>query len=117
MSIEQAPQTEVEILDQGGENCASPAHGSLSDKVKEEIERMILSGEYSSGARINESEIASRLQTSRGPVREALQVLMSQGVVRSVRNRGMFVREVSLEEALDLYDIRLGLVYTTGRLL
>jgi len=78
---------------------------------------MILSGEYPSGSRINESEVAARLQTSRAPVREALQALVSHGVVRSVRNRGMFVREVSLEEALDLYDIRVGLVYTTGRLL
>ena len=101
----------------GAVGWAASARASLSDRVREEIERMILSGEYPSGARINESEVAQRLRTSRAPVREALQALVSHGVVRSVRNRGMFVREVSLEEALDLYDIRAGLACTTGRLL
>lgn len=92
-------------------------NGSLVEKVREEIENMILQGDLASGAKVNESVIAAKLQVSRGPVREALQALVSRGVVRSVRNQGVFVREVSLEEALDLYDIRAGLAHTAGGLL
>jgi DNA-binding GntR family transcriptional regulator len=50
-------------------------------------------------------------------VREALRSLEEAGLVRSVPNQGVFVREIALQEALDLYDIRIGLARQAGRLL
>ena len=45
---------------------------SLASLVQTEIERLILDGELSSGAKLTESILAERLGVSRGPVREAL---------------------------------------------
>jgi phosphonate utilization transcriptional regulator len=79
---------------------------SLPSAVQEEIERLILSGELPVGHRINEVALAERFGTSRGPVREALRALEECGIVRAERNRGVFVREVSLVEADEVYDLR-----------
>lgn len=79
---------------------------SLPSAVQAEIERLILAGELPVGQRINEVALAERFGTSRGPVREALRALEECGIVRAERNRGVFVREVSLREADEVYDLR-----------
>ena len=79
---------------------------SLPSLLQAEIEQMILSGELTARQRINEVELAERFRTSRGPVREALRALEECGLVRAERNRGTFVREVSLAEADEVYDVR-----------
>jgi hypothetical protein len=79
---------------------------SLPSAVQAEIERMILSAELPVGQRINEVALAERFGTSRGPVREALRALEECGIVRAERNRGVFVREVTLTEADEVYDLR-----------
>jgi len=90
---------------------------SLTMIVRDKIERMILSGEIPAGERLNENALAARLNVSRGPVREATWSLEQAGLVRIERNRGVFVRKVSLEDALHLYDVRSGLARVAGRLL
>jgi DNA-binding GntR family transcriptional regulator len=79
---------------------------SLSSLVAQEIERMILSGAIAAGERLNEQALASRLGVSRGPVREAVRGLERTGLVVAVRNQGSYVRQVSAEEALEIYDLR-----------
>jgi phosphonate utilization transcriptional regulator len=79
---------------------------SLPALVQVEIEQLILRGELGIGQRINESELAVRFGTSRGPVREALRALEEARLVRSEKNRGVFVREISVAEADEIYDIR-----------
>jgi phosphonate utilization transcriptional regulator len=79
---------------------------SLPALVQAEIERLILRGELAIGQRINESELAIRFGTSRGPVREALRALEECRLVRSEKNRGVFVREIAVEEADEIYDVR-----------
>jgi phosphonate utilization transcriptional regulator len=88
---------------------------SLPSLVQAEIEQMILRGELAAGQRINEVELAERFRTSRGPVREALRALTECGLVRTERNRGAFVREVSLAEADEAYDVREVLDELIGR--
>ena len=88
---------------------------SLPTLVQVEIERLILRGELAIGQRINESELASRFGTSRGPVREALRALEESRLVRSEKNRGVFVREISVAEADEIYDIREALDELIGR--
>lgn len=88
---------------------------SLTALVRDEIERQILSGELAAGARLNELSIASRLGVSRGPVREAVRLLERDGLVTSIVNHGSTVRQVSIEEASELYDLRAVLVgYACG---
>ena len=74
--------------------------------VQEEIERLIMTGELSPGSRLNETELAERFGTSRGPVREAVRALEEVGLVRNEKNRGGFVREISVEEADEIYELR-----------
>lgn len=88
---------------------------SLPSLVQAEIEQMILRSELPVGARVNESDLATRFGTSRGPVREALRALEECGLVRSEKNRGVFVREISLAEADEIYDLREALDEMIGR--
>ena len=89
---------------------------SLADAVREKIERMILGGAIPAGGRLNENALATELHVSRGPVREAARSLEQAGLVTIVPNRGVFVRNISLDEALNLYDVRAGLARAAGRL-
>ena len=79
---------------------------SLPALVQVEIEQLILRGELAVGRHVNESELAVRFGTSRGPIREALRALEESRLVRSEKNRGVFVREISVGEADEMYDIR-----------
>jgi DNA-binding GntR family transcriptional regulator len=90
---------------------------SLPALVQEEVLRMIKAGELQAGARLNEVDLAERLRVSRPPIREALRALEEAGLVRLERNRGMFVREVSETDAVELYQIRAALDDEAGRLL
>jgi phosphonate utilization transcriptional regulator len=90
---------------------------SLTTLVRRELERRILSGELEPGEKLNEEGIAGNLNVSRGPVREAFRALESAGLVRTEKNRGVFVREVSVEDADEIYEVRAGLDELIGRLL
>src|SRR6266567_2654409 len=88
---------------------------SLTSALKLELERMIFDGSLAAGERLNESILAARFGTSRGPLREALQALGEQGLVSFTRNRGAFVRQISVVEADELYDLRSALDDEVGR--
>lgn len=89
---------------------------SLSNLVEREIERQIISGDLSSGEKLTEAGIASQLRVSRGPVREALRSLEKAGLVVNEKNRGMSVRQISLDEAGHIYEVRAALDGLIGRL-
>src|SRR6202790_4981844 len=88
---------------------------SLTSALRWELERLILDGEIKVGERLNETLLAARFRTSRGPLREALQALGEQGLVSFTRNRGAFIRRVSPAEAFDLYSVRAALEDEVGR--
>jgi DNA-binding GntR family transcriptional regulator len=90
---------------------------SLTNVLEREIESLIVSGELPPGERINEIQLARRFGTSRGPIREATRSLEAKGLVEAIRNRGVFIRRLSLEEAIEIYDIRSALFGLAGRLL
>ena len=89
---------------------------SLTTLVQRELERRILGGELVPGAKLIEAEIAAELGVSRGPVREAFRALEQASLVRTEKNRGVFVRQVSLEEANEIYEVRAVLEGLIGRL-
>jgi len=101
-----ATQPTIELLRQN----------SLTTLVRREIERRILGGELAPGAKLNEADLAGELRVSRGPVREAFRALEQAGLVRTEKNRGVFVRQVSLEEANEIYEVRAALEGLIGRL-
>ncbi|ETF04007.1 GntR family transcriptional regulator [Advenella kashmirensis W13003] len=78
----------------------------LSQTVVSELKRLIYSGEFLPGERLNEATLAVRMGTSRGPIREAMKVLAGLGLVTSVPNRGMFVRQLSVRDMVEVYELR-----------
>ncbi|WP_206454974.1 FCD domain-containing protein [Aurantimonas marina] len=90
---------------------------SLTSVVEKEIERLILGGKLQPGERLNEFQLANRFGMSRGPLREAMRSLNARGLVDVVRNRGVFVRQIPVEEALEIYDLRSAIFGLAGRLL
>jgi len=88
---------------------------SLTSALKTQLERLIFDGKIKVGERVNESSLAAHFKTSRGPLREALRALGEQGLISFTRNRGAFVRQISLEEAEELYDLRAALDDEVGR--
>src|SRR5207342_486750 len=89
---------------------------SLTTLVQQELERQIVDGQLAAGTKLNEADIAAELRVSRGPVREAFRALDQSGLVRTEKNRGVFVRQVSLEEAYEIYEVRAALDGLIGRL-
>jgi phosphonate utilization transcriptional regulator len=89
---------------------------SLTSLVQRELERQIESGELAPGSKLNEADVAADLRVSRGPVREAFRALQQVGLVRTEKNRGVYVREISLPEASEIYEVRAALEAMIGRL-
>ena len=89
---------------------------SLTSLVQRELARRILAGELLPGAKLSEAGLASRFNVSRGPVREAFRALEAEGLVRTEKKRGVFVRQVSVAEADEIYAVRAGLDRTIGQL-
>jgi DNA-binding transcriptional regulator YhcF (GntR family) len=90
----------------GADAIALVQSSSLPALVQQELERMILAGELPAGSKLNEAAIAERLGVSRGPVREAFRALEESGLVELEKNRGVFVREIRIEEADEIYELR-----------
>ncbi len=66
----------------------------------------ILDGTFRPGAQLGEVDLAAQLGVSRGPVREALQRLIHEGLARAERNRGVFVVDLDVSDARDVYFVR-----------
>lgn len=88
---------------------------SLANLVQREIERVILDGSLPSGAKLTEATLADQIGVSRGPVREAFRMLEEAGLVRTEKNRGVFVRDVPIEEALEIFEVRAVMDLYVGR--
>ena len=69
------------------------------------LREMILEGALPPGEWIAEIKLCSDLHISRTPLREALKVLASEGLVKLVQNRGAMVTEVGVEEIAELFQI------------
>ena len=88
---------------------------SLTSVVQQEIERSILCGELAPGDKLIEAALAEKLGVSRGPVREAFRILEQAGLVRQEKNRGAFVRQPPLDEAMEIFDLRAMMDEAVGR--
>jgi DNA-binding GntR family transcriptional regulator len=78
----------------------------MSDAVTKEIRAAILSGSLAPGKRIRQEELAELFEVSRVPVREALRVLESEGLVRNDRWRGAIVAPLDVNVIRDVYEFR-----------
>lgn len=74
--------------------------------VHETLRRAILSGELPGGTRLVQADLASQLDVSTTPVREALRDLATEGLIRLDPHRGAIVRELEMEEVREIYELR-----------
>jgi DNA-binding GntR family transcriptional regulator len=74
--------------------------------IARKIRSAIASGEFKPGAQLGEADLAGRLGVSRGPLREAMQRLTQEGLLVSIRNRGLFVAEPTEADITDIYLAR-----------
>jgi DNA-binding GntR family transcriptional regulator len=92
---------------------ASPASGrrrlTAAGLAEEELRAMILGGHLVPGERLNEVVLADHLGISRGPLREAVQRLASEGLLRVVPHKGAYVRTLTEAELNDLYELRIAI--------
>jgi DNA-binding GntR family transcriptional regulator len=79
---------------------------STPTMVAERVRSGILDGTFRPGAQLAEVELAAQLGVSRGPVREALQRLIHEGLAFAERNRGVFVVDLDVSDARDVYFVR-----------
>jgi DNA-binding GntR family transcriptional regulator len=76
----------------------------LHDEATERIRDLIVEGRLAAGEWINEAELCQQLQISRTPLREALKVLATEGLVELVPRRGARVARLSPRELVDLFE-------------
>ncbi|WP_344741399.1 GntR family transcriptional regulator, partial [Pseudonocardia halophobica] len=74
--------------------------------VADRIRAAIMRGTFPPGTQLGEVDLAARLGVSRGPLREAMQRLVAEGLLRSERHRGLFVRDLDAADVRDVYTAR-----------
>ncbi|HEX6195795.1 MAG TPA: GntR family transcriptional regulator [Jiangellaceae bacterium] len=74
--------------------------------IADRLRQGIMDGTFAPGTQLGEADLAERLDVSRGPVREALQRLIQEGLLRSVPHRGVFVIDLDADDIDDIYLAR-----------
>lgn len=87
-------------------NDITAARTSLRERAYDEIKRRILNNAFEPGALLSENQLAEELQISRTPIREALRDLSAGGLVRILPQRGVVVSELSLQDVIEVYQLR-----------
>jgi DNA-binding GntR family transcriptional regulator len=85
---------------------AAPSSRTLGDHVTQQLRNAILTGQLRPGQRIVEREIAEAMQTSRGPVRDALKLLENERLVVRYPHKGTFVAWLNVKDAEEIYSLR-----------
>jgi DNA-binding GntR family transcriptional regulator len=84
----------------------APSIRTLSDQIADQLRQAILAGHLKPNQRLVEQEIAETMETSRGPVRDAIKLLENEGLVVRQSHRGTFVAELDLKDVEEIYTLR-----------
>jgi DNA-binding GntR family transcriptional regulator len=102
--------------DANGKDAPGRDEVSLHDEILSRLRDYIVEGNIPDGARISERQLCEMLKVSRTPLREALKVLASEGLVELLPNRGARVRPLHADDIRELFDLMGGLEGLAGRL-
>ncbi len=100
----------------GSEADSGREDQSLHDEILTRLRDYIVEGNIPDGDRMPERQLCEMLGISRTPLREALKVLASEGLVELLPNRGARVRQLSEHDLGELFDVMGGLEALAGRL-
>jgi len=87
-------------------NTAVASPQTARHRVREDVRRLILSGELRPGTRLTQQQLAKRFGVAQSVVRESLLELQFSGLVRSVDNLGIFVNDLDTGLLLQAYQVR-----------
>jgi len=87
-------------------------HAELSDRLRE----LIVSGDLAPGSKVPEQRLAEKFGVSRTPLREALKVLASEGLITLTPNRGARISELSLEDLEEAFPVMGALEALSGEM-
>jgi DNA-binding GntR family transcriptional regulator len=93
------------------------ARQSTAELIADQLRSAIMYGTLAPGTQLGESELAARFAVSRGPLREAMQRLVQEGLLRGERHRGLFVIDLSASDVRDIYLARLAIERTACQLI
>jgi len=98
--------TKTEWIEALGEERTTLGRASTAGRVADVLRTRITEGLLEPGTRLSEEEIGAALGVSRNTLREAFRLLTHERLLVHEFNRGVFVRELSLEDVRDLYSFR-----------
>jgi DNA-binding GntR family transcriptional regulator len=82
------------------------AHQSTPSIIADKLRDAIGHGELKPGDQLSEADLARKFGVSRGPLREGMQRLTQEGLLVSIRHRGLFVIEMTPDDVRDMYLAR-----------
>jgi DNA-binding GntR family transcriptional regulator len=77
----------------------------LSDRLREAVEEEITTGKLLPGSRLDEAELAKRFKVSRTPIREALNLLLGEGLIEMRPRRGAVVARVTSHRLIEMFEV------------
>jgi len=77
----------------------------IADSIREQLEQMIVTGQFADGERLDEIKLSEKFKVSRTPLREAFQALSASGLVELIPHRGAFIRHPSFVELVEMFDV------------
>lgn len=89
---------------------------SLHDEVADRLRVMIMEGELTPGSKVTERLLCERFGISRTPLREALKVLASEGLLDLTPNQGATVARITLEDVEEVFAVMGALEALSGEL-
>ena len=87
-----------------------------ASEIAQALQTEIFEGGFANGDRLNETALAQRFGVSRTPLREALKILATSGMVEQIPNRGVFIRQPGPVELLNMFEVMSELEAICGRL-
>lgn len=82
------------------------SHRPLREVVYEELKRNIMTGRIVPGTRLMEVDLSNQMGVSRTPIREAIRKLEKEGLVTIQPRHGAYASDVSVDDMVDLLDVR-----------
>ena len=79
---------------------------SLTEQTYDILLNAICAGEFDSGERLNQDDIAGRLKVSRQPVNSAISILKANGFVEDTGKRGVVVAQINADQFRSIYEFR-----------
>lgn len=96
----------TEQMDASARSVVLPQRAALKHQAYSELKRLILTGELAGGSVQSVRQLAARLEMSKTPVHAAIERMEAEGLVTLAPQQGVVVRELSIQDIVNHYEIR-----------